>query len=51
MEKLELEDLSYLSICQQCGCVFSMPEATRDWGEEPRIVVCPACHSQYEVYY
>jgi len=49
MEKLELDDLRDLSVCQQCGCVFSRSEATRDWEEDPRIVVCPACKHEHEI--
>jgi hypothetical protein len=38
---MEFADLEYLTICEQCGCVFDFTWAQSD--EDPKICYCPAC--------
>jgi len=48
---MEIMDLEYITVCQECGCVFDFTlaikfEVKRNGNQ---ITVCPACKHEYEL--
>jgi hypothetical protein len=46
---MNIKDLEYLTICQECGCVFEYVIAIEDYRKRPQISICPACKHEYEI--